>query len=118
MKTWLTTSAASLLLLVSLAPARADQISDLESVSVGGGGTYTAATFMGGNAKYEGVPSPFSDGFTVSNHTDTTDYGDFAYQHLYDAIPGNGSGPSTKYAVASAFFSASITVPTQPLSID
>src|SRR5262245_32388430 len=115
MKTCFTIAAAVLLLAL---PARADQVSDFEDVALGMDGSYTAyPSFASGGVTYGGRPNSFSDGFAASNPTETTDYGDFAYQHPYDAIAGSGSS-STQYGVANAFFSATATLPGDPLSID
>ena len=112
--------AALAMLLAGLLPlaARAATISNLEDVTVNGQGTYTAATFTSQGITYDGVATEFSDGFTVSNHTDTTDYGDDAFLHQYDAIPGTGATGSAQYAVASDFFSTYALLTADPVSID
>jgi hypothetical protein len=133
MKSHLVLAAAGLLWLLTALSAHADQVSDFQDITVGSDGTYTAPTITSGSVQYSGLTlsgpdaNPYGDGFTVSNHSDTTYYGDSAYLHSYDAIPGSGSGGSTQYAVAYAYgdgfgndSGATATLPanTNPVSID
>lgn len=93
-------------------------VSDLEDVTVGTDGTFTSPTFNSRGITWGGQTGPYSDGFVVSNHTDTASYGADQYKHQYDAITGAGAGGSNQYAIANNYAMSYVLLPGDPVSIE